>query len=95
MRIRDQILYDTRITTMKVYYFMPDYHHVIQLFMWQFDDIPPQFPRAHKFLNHWHKNIDAVIISTPDHTHAVIASMAIKMGKHIELPTKSIYQTYS
>ena len=61
MRIRDQILYDTRITTMKVYYFMPDYQNVIQLFMWQFDDIPPQFPRAHKFLNHWHDNIDAVI----------------------------------
>ena len=53
MRIRDQLIYDTRITTMKVYYFMPDYQSVIQLFMWQFDDIPPQFPRAHKFLNHW------------------------------------------
>ena len=61
MRIRDQILYDTRITTMKVYYFMPDYQSVIQLFMWQFDDIPPEFKNAHRFLNHWHDNIDAVI----------------------------------
>ena len=29
------------------------------------------------------KNIDAVVISTPDHTHAAIASAAIKMGKHV------------
>ena len=26
------------------------------------------------------KNIDAVTVSTPDHTHAVAAAMAIKMG---------------
>lgn len=29
------------------------------------------------------KDIDAVVISTPDHTHGVIAMMAIKMGKHV------------
>lgn len=35
-----------------------------------------------KMLNENHKNIDAVVISTPDHTHAVAASMAMRMGKH-------------
>jgi len=41
------------------------------------------------------KNIDAVVIGTPDHTHAVIASMAIKMGKHVYCAkplTKTIYE---
>jgi predicted dehydrogenase len=47
-----------------------------------------QYPRAKK----WHdfrkmldeqKEIDAVVIATPDHTHAVIAMAAIKRKKHV------------
>lgn len=30
-----------------------------------------------------HKDIDAVTISTPDHTHAVIAMAAMQLGKHV------------
>jgi predicted dehydrogenase len=29
------------------------------------------------------KNIDAVVIGTPDHTHAVIAMAAMRLGKHV------------
>ncbi|MHC4228020.1 MAG: Gfo/Idh/MocA family protein [Planctomycetota bacterium] len=41
------------------------------------------------------KNIDAVVIATPDHTHAVITMAAIKRGKHVycEKPlAHSIYE---
>jgi len=41
------------------------------------------------------KEIDAVMIGTPDHTHAVIASAAMKLGKHVyvEKPmVKTIYE---
>jgi predicted dehydrogenase len=36
-----------------------------------------------KMLEKEHKNIDAVTISTPDHTHAVAALAAIEKGKHV------------
>ena len=41
------------------------------------------------------KEIDAVMIGTPDHTHAVIASAAMKLGKHVyvEKPmVKTVYE---
>lgn len=47
-----------------------------------------EFPNAKRYKDfrvmlEKQKDIDGVVISTPDHTHGVIAMMAIAMGKHI------------
>lgn len=48
-----------------------------------------KFPQAHRYkdfrqmLEKEHRHIDAVIIATPDHTHAVATMSAMQHGKHV------------
>ncbi len=42
----------------------------------RFDDYRKMFDKNHK-------NIDAVVIATPDHSHAIQAMTAMQMGKHV------------
>ena len=59
------------------------------------------FPKAKRYKDYRvmlekQKDIDAVMVATPDHTHAVISMAAIKMGKHVycEKPlTHTIYES--
>ena len=52
-----------RLTTAEVLYYMPDHPALLQRFMWQTLDIAPDFPRVHRFLDYWRREIDAVIHS--------------------------------
>ncbi len=54
-----------------------------------------QFKDFRKMLDEIHNQIDAVVIGTPDHTHAPAGVMAMKLGKHCycEKPlTHSVYE---
>jgi len=55
----------------------------------------PYYRDYREMLDKEHKNIDAVIITTPDHMHAVQALAAMQLGKHVyvEKPlTHDIYE---
>ncbi|OIQ36206.1 MAG: oxidoreductase [Bacteroidetes bacterium MedPE-SWsnd-G1] len=51
-------------------------------------DLMNKFPKAKKFRDYRRlfdevKDIDAVTVSTPDHTHAIITLTAMQLGKHV------------
>ena len=59
-----------------------------------------EYPNAKKWSDYrkmldQQKDIDAVIVATPDHTHAVIAMAAMKRGKHVYVQkplTRTVYE---
>ncbi len=59
------------------------------------------YPEAKKYKDYRvmlerQKDIDAVVIATPDHTHALIAAAAMEMGKHVYLQkplTHSVWES--
>jgi hypothetical protein len=61
----------------------------------------PKYPNAkfyrdyRRMLEEMDSSIDAVIVSTPDHLHAVVAAQAMEMGKHVycQKPlTQTVYE---
>ncbi|MBN2320661.1 MAG: Gfo/Idh/MocA family oxidoreductase [Acidobacteria bacterium] len=64
-------------------------------------EINLKFPNARKYLDYRkmleeQKDIDAVIVATPDHTHAVVAMAAMQLGKHVYVQkplTRTISET--
>ena len=40
------------LTTIQVLYWMPDYEHILNLFMFQDDDCPLEYPRMQRFVKY-------------------------------------------
>jgi predicted dehydrogenase len=62
-------------------------------------DLGKTFPKAKTYRDYrkmfeQQKDIDAVVIATPDHSHAVIAMAAMQLGKHVFLQKPLVYSIY-
>jgi len=51
------------LTTAHILYHMPDFHSVLQTYVWQEYDIAPDFPAMKKFLDFWQGNLEGPLHS--------------------------------
>ena len=51
------------LTTAELYYQMPDYHNVLNSFVWQDYDLAPDYPQLFGFIELWQKQIDGPLHS--------------------------------
>lgn len=49
------------LLTTEILYHLPDHPGLLQTFTWQTLDTAPRFPRLNRFLDHWRREIDAMI----------------------------------
>ncbi len=61
MERQAHILNFPHLVTMEVIYHMPDHPDILQSFLWQNEDIVPDYPKAKTFVEHWIENIEAKI----------------------------------
>lgn len=58
-----RLLRGYRLVTAEILYYMPDYPSLLQSYIWQNYDLPPDYPVLRKFLRFWEKNIDGPLHS--------------------------------
>lgn len=59
------------LTTAEILYFMPDYAHILQTYLWQDYDVLPNLPKLQEFIHFWEDELDGPL-------HSVRVSVADK-----------------
>ena len=59
------------IATVQVIYQMPAYQTILKEFIWQTEDVTPEFPRIGKFIKYWDENIEGLINSYYVYDHGL------------------------
>ena len=72
-----------RLTTTQVLYYMPDSPSLLQEFVWQTLDLAPEYPRIHRFLDFWRREIDAVIHSVTVGSAGLVAPARLTIAKDL------------
>ena len=72
-----------RLTTAEVIYYLPDHPALLQRFLWQTLDLPPEFPRVYKFLDFWRREIDAVIHSVTCSAAGLVMPARLDVSREI------------
>ena len=72
-----------RLTTAEVLYYIPDHPKLLQTFTWQTLDRAPEFPRIHRFLQFWSREIDAVIHTVTVSAVGLVTPARVRFTKEL------------
>lgn len=70
------------LTTAEIFYRLPDYPDLLQLFLWQNYDLAPQFPELKRFLDFWTDRIEGRIHSVRVANKELITPGELKLCRH-------------
>lgn len=73
------------LTTANILYRMPDHPSILQTFLWQTYDVPPEFPEVHRFLDFWKREIEG-----PIHSVTIAHKRLIRVGEFRPVETQLI-----
>ena len=51
------------VTTAEFFYRMPDYQNVLNSFVWQLQDLAPDYPKLFEFIEFWQREIEGPLHS--------------------------------
>lgn len=71
------------VTFAEILYRMPDHPAVLHSFSWQFDDVAPDYPRLHRFLDHWQREIEGKIHSVRIMHRGLIKPQEIRLVRDV------------
>lgn len=77
------LLNNFRLTTAEIVYRLPDYPDILQSYIWQDYDLPPNFPKLHDFLEFWSRSIEGQLHSVRIMSTSYFAMPNIKSAKYI------------
>lgn len=70
------------LTTAEILYFMPDYQHILQTYLWQEYDTLPDLPKLQKFIGFWEDQLEG-----PLH------SVKVSVGETVEFQATEFLET--
>jgi uncharacterized protein Usg len=57
------VLENYHLTTAELLYYLPDHPLLLQSYIWQDFDLPPEFPKLKEFVTYWTKSIEGPLHS--------------------------------
>lgn len=79
----EKMLNGNHLATLQVLYYLPDHPDLLQSFLWQVYDLPPEFPRILKFLEFWSGSIEGRL-----------HSVKIVVAGHLVVPSARMVDFY-